>query len=136
MAIGVIGTDAPQLRVGLQFGLRQNGLGFFLSLFDQLVAFHFRRVVLLFELLAVALIGFISFFVKGLALGQWAVEHRADHIHAYWMSTPSTASAGPLLSDMRSPSMVCTRPCRAVAPFIAQPADSRNLAAGGLRHSR
>ncbi len=30
--------------------------------------------------------------VKGLALGQWAMEHGAEHIHAYWMSTPSTVA--------------------------------------------
>ncbi|HEY2555415.1 MAG TPA: glycosyltransferase family 4 protein [Candidatus Cybelea sp.] len=34
----------------------------------------------------------LAVFVKGLALGQWAMEHRADHIHAYWMSTPSTVA--------------------------------------------
>ncbi|HEX4014789.1 MAG TPA: glycosyltransferase family 4 protein [Candidatus Cybelea sp.] len=34
----------------------------------------------------------LAVFVKGLALGQWAAEHRADHIHAYWMSTPSTVA--------------------------------------------
>jgi colanic acid/amylovoran biosynthesis glycosyltransferase len=30
--------------------------------------------------------------IKGLALGQWALEHRVEHIHAYWMSTPSTVA--------------------------------------------
>jgi glycosyltransferase involved in cell wall biosynthesis len=30
--------------------------------------------------------------LKALALGQWAAEHRAAHIHAYWMSTPSTVA--------------------------------------------
>ncbi|MFZ1018276.1 MAG: glycosyltransferase family 4 protein [Candidatus Cybelea sp.] len=34
----------------------------------------------------------LAVFVKGLALGQWAAEHRVDHIHAYWMSTPSTVA--------------------------------------------
>ena len=30
--------------------------------------------------------------IKGLALGQWIMEHGAEHIHAYWMSTPSTVA--------------------------------------------
>ncbi|HEY1883287.1 MAG TPA: glycosyltransferase family 4 protein [Candidatus Cybelea sp.] len=34
----------------------------------------------------------LAVFVKGLALGHWAAEHRVDHIHAYWMSTPSTVA--------------------------------------------
>lgn len=34
----------------------------------------------------------LAVFAKGLALGQWAAQHRADHIHAYWMSTPSTVA--------------------------------------------
>ncbi len=28
--------------------------------------------------------------VKGLALADWAMEHKFDHIHAYWLSTPAT----------------------------------------------
>ena len=27
----------------------------------------------------------LAVFVKGLALGQWAAENHAGHIHAYWM---------------------------------------------------
>ncbi|MGB6522418.1 MAG: glycosyltransferase family 4 protein [Candidatus Cybelea sp.] len=34
----------------------------------------------------------LAVFVKGLALGQWAAENHAGHIHAYWMSTPSTVA--------------------------------------------
>lgn len=30
--------------------------------------------------------------IKGLALGHWATEAGIDHIHAYWMSTPSTVA--------------------------------------------
>jgi colanic acid/amylovoran biosynthesis glycosyltransferase len=30
--------------------------------------------------------------LKGLALAQWATEHRIDHIHAYWLSTPATVA--------------------------------------------
>ncbi len=38
--------------------------------------------------------------VKALALAHWAREHRFDHIHAYWMSTPSTvAMVAALASD-------------------------------------
>ncbi|MBV8637600.1 MAG: glycosyltransferase family 4 protein [Candidatus Eremiobacteraeota bacterium] len=29
---------------------------------------------------------------KGLALGQWACEHRVTHVHAYWMSTPASVA--------------------------------------------
>ena len=27
---------------------------------------------------------------KGLALGQWALEHAVSHVHAYWISTPAS----------------------------------------------
>lgn len=38
--------------------------------------------------------------VKALALAHWALEHRFEHIHAYWMSTPSTvAMVAALASD-------------------------------------
>ncbi len=38
--------------------------------------------------------------VKALALADWAREHRFDHVHAYWMSTPSTvAMVAALASD-------------------------------------
>jgi colanic acid/amylovoran biosynthesis glycosyltransferase len=30
--------------------------------------------------------------LKGVALGQWAIEHQVDHIHAYWMSVPATVA--------------------------------------------
>ncbi len=33
-----------------------------------------------------------AIFPKGLALGQWAREHRVTHLHAYWMSTPATVA--------------------------------------------
>jgi colanic acid/amylovoran biosynthesis glycosyltransferase len=29
---------------------------------------------------------------KGLALAQWAIEHRIGHVHAYWLSTPATVA--------------------------------------------
>ena len=44
----------------------------------------------------------LAVLIKGLALGQWAMRHRAEHIHAYWMSTPSTvALIAALTSDLR-----------------------------------
>jgi colanic acid/amylovoran biosynthesis glycosyltransferase len=33
-----------------------------------------------------------SVIVKGLALAQWAEENGAEHIHAYWLSTPATVA--------------------------------------------
>jgi len=33
-----------------------------------------------------------SVILKGLALADWAREARIEHIHAYWMSTPSTVA--------------------------------------------
>lgn len=30
--------------------------------------------------------------VKGLALAHWMMEHRIDHVHAYWISAPATVA--------------------------------------------
>lgn len=30
--------------------------------------------------------------LKGLALGQWAIDQSVDHVHAYWLSTPATVA--------------------------------------------
>jgi glycosyltransferase involved in cell wall biosynthesis len=30
--------------------------------------------------------------LKGVALADWLVEHKYDHVHAYWLSTPATVA--------------------------------------------
>jgi colanic acid/amylovoran biosynthesis glycosyltransferase len=34
----------------------------------------------------------LAVILKALALADWAIEHRVDHIHAYWTSTPATVA--------------------------------------------